>query len=220
MRSPFTSIFTGLLLGCLLANDAGAEQVLAAWENGSLTTSQPGIDGLDVSLTGVNTMDAAGSTDGTYGTFGSGASASAASFKLTGSQTVTLTVANNTASSATLDAIRFDFVRRFGGSPQDIQVRYDSGSLGSGPVTLFQTSNVGTTGYDSGDYPDYDIILSDMLADTELAVGDSAIFSIVVDGATAGGKSLLDNLAITGDAVSLPSPPLPSPGIPGRSIPI
>ena len=140
MRSSFTSIFTGLLLGCLLANDAGAEGVLAAWENGSLTSSQPGIEGLDVSLTGVNTMDAAGSTDGTYGTFGSGASASAASFKLIGSQTVTLTVANNTASSATLDAIRFDFVRRFSGSPKDIAVTYDSGDLGTNSVLLFQAN--------------------------------------------------------------------------------
>jgi len=194
-----------MLCGALLSQGTAAEQVLTAWENGTSAPSSAGLAGLNVTLNRrASTTDTVGSDDGSYGSFGTGASTAGASFKLQNSLRLTLTLVNNTAGALHLDALRFDFVRRFEGSPKDLLVTYDSGDLGVGPITLFQTNNVAQTVIDSGDYPDYDVLLSGTLADTELAPGETAVFSILADDASAGGKSMLDNLALTGSGVASP----------------
>ncbi len=206
----FRMICSFVLLGCLFTNGEGAEELLVAWESGTVVPSAAGLPGLDITLNaGTSTTDTGGSDDGTYGSFGSGAMITPASFQLKNSVQLTLTLVNNTADNLVIDAIRFDFVRRWNGSPADLLVTYDSGDLGAGPVSLFQTTNIATTAFDSGDYPDYDVLLSGNLADTQLAPGETAVFSILANNASGTAKSMLDNLALTGSAVApLPKVPL------------
>ncbi len=189
------------MIGCFAGHIADAEQVLAAWENGitTPTITVPGI-GITLGLTVAVDTYSAGSTDGTYGTFGSGAAASAVSFRIQTAETFTLTVVNNSVSNVALTAVRFDFVRRFNGSPVNILVSYNSGDLGAGPVQLLSQS-VSTTATETGNYPDKDALLSPALTDTELAPGESAIFSVAISGGT-GARSMLDNLAVTGNATT------------------
>jgi arylsulfatase A-like enzyme len=202
-------VCTGIVL--FFSFCVSAEQRLVSWEEGLTTPSGNPVAGLQATLNvnaGVS-ADSAGSADGSYGTFGSGASVSGASFKLNNTAQLTVTLQNNTTGSLVLDALRFDFLRRFPGSPKDLLVTYDSGNLGAGPVILFQTNNLVITGFDSGDYPDFDILLAHHLSETNLAPGESAVFSIVADNASAGGKSMLDNFAFTGSAAAPPQPMIP-----------
>jgi hypothetical protein len=179
-----------------------AEQLLASWEEGTTTPSHTPVAGVDASLGLTSAADtyAAGSIDGTYGSFGSGASVISNSFRIQTAETFTLTVNNNSVSNLNLAAIRFDFARRFNGSPELLSVAYESGDLGAGPV-VFLSESVDKFGSDSGDYPDFDVLLSPTLADTELAPLESAVFAVAISGGS-GSRSMLDNLAVTGDAIT------------------
>jgi hypothetical protein len=187
--------FSVLLLAlCLFAGRNGfAEQVLASWENGILSPTQTPVAGVGATLSLTVAADtyASGSTDGSYGTFGFGAAVTPGSFRIQTSEAFTITVNNGTASNMVLNAIRFDFARRFSGSPELLSVTYESGDLGAGPVVLLSES-VAKFGSDTGDYPDFDALLSPTLADTELAPSESAVFSVAISGG-AGSRSMLDN---------------------------
>ncbi|VGO21879.1 hypothetical protein [Pontiella sulfatireligans] len=194
MTNLSRNLFGCLALCCLLGQSVMSQDILATWENGSLTPTLSPVASLGATLTLDTAADAyaAGSTDGTYGAFGSGADTGALSFRLQTDHAFTLTVANHTSSNAVLDAIRFDFVRRFNDSPENILVSYESGNLDAGPVPLLST-NVLNNSTETGDYPDFDVLLSPSLNDTELAPTESAVFSIVISGGAATRTPLLLN---------------------------
>jgi hypothetical protein len=203
------SITAGWLVAVYLMDySVAAEQLIASWEDGVTSASQSPAAGVGVSLSLASAADtyAAGSTDGTYGSFGSGAAVSPVSFRIQNSETFTVTVSNMTATNLNLTAIRFDFVRRFNNAPDTVEVEYTSGDLGPGPVQLLLQS-VPTGSVDVGDYPDFDVYLSPLLGEPELAPTESAVFSVMISGG-AGSRAMLDNLAVTGE-LTTPGPVQP-----------
>lgn len=148
-----------------------------------------GIDGAIITNVIYGVGLTSGSEDGTYGSIGgdgAGAVTRSGGYEIRIGDDVDnpqlslgFSITNNTAEALELSSINFDYGRFFDNSPADIALFYDQGDLlGVAPGTLINSaSNVKTTGK-LADYNDYDWSLS-ALADTTLAPGESAQFSLV-----------------------------------------
>lgn len=221
--------FPLILCIILCAQGAQASTVLATWDEwqGAVAPSQIDADfavtGFDASITyASNRVNAGyGSKDGSFGSL-NGASTSAGgllvrarnSGQAPGGPELALRLTNDTASAYRLDSLHFDFSARNRPSKPDehgftgFDVVYNAGGL-SDAATLIESA-ADLVLHDGGkayDYSDFDIILSEQLADTVLEVGQSAMFLITFKGESdADVSSGLDNLAVTGSKVDIPEP--------------
>ena len=162
------------------------------------------------------------SEDGTWGTFdGSGTAASTVTnlgvenFTVTNgrpSAEVTLTIVNGGTDDLNLAAFHLDVVAFRPNAPRTYALNVLAGSditvgnVFTSPTTAITHLGGGLTGHDQHD--DIDLDLS-ALADSTLSPGETAILQIAFsDGTGSGGGHhlFLDNVAVSGDFVTVPEP--------------
>lgn len=169
-----------------------------------------------------------GSSDGTFGSSLSGAATGATSLLVAATYTDTLviTLNNNTGGDYQINSFHFDFAPRKSDNLNNtdtdygfnaFELNYTSGGLGPSSTLIDSQSGLDYVLVASNDklsdYPDYDFNLSDALTDLVLADGESAVFTLFFSGHSFEGggdngvnvSSVLDNVAFTGTAV-IPEP--------------
>ncbi len=142
------------------------------------------------------------SSDGTFGTVaGAGTTdTNGVLLRFNGPNILTLTLSNNTGSAYSIESLHFDYKMRQG-APDGIVIEYVSGGLGPAGNTISTVTGLTWDGsYASGavDFPDFDFTLGSALSDTELADGESAVFTLTFTGGGGNSSGVLDNVAFLG----------------------
>ncbi|MDF3127936.1 hypothetical protein P0Y35_01875 [Kiritimatiellaeota bacterium B1221] len=218
-----TSLFIFILITALPVRTA----ILASWDEWADTTDAYNADytspGFSSNLNQVGSTTSRinttfGSNDGQFGTIGS-AVTTANSLLVSNNVTDTLylTITNNSGSETSIDSLHFDFGPREGGNSTDygfnaFTLRYLSGGLGPDSTVIDTQTNLSYILVQSNnpleDLLDFDYNLADDLSDVTLADGESAQFEFVFSGhaGSNGGNvsSVLDNIAIQGSAIPEP----------------
>ncbi len=207
---------TILLALSILTTVTARAAVIASWDAWADTSTPYGADSTLSGFTA--TADSQGinrvlspytSNDGTFGTV-AGASTTDTNgvlLRFNGPNVVTLTLTNNTGFTYSIDSLHFDYKMRQS-APDGIVIDYVSGGLGPASTMIATVSGQTWDGsYVSGavDYPDFDFTLGSALSDTELADGESAVFTLTFTGGSGNSSGVLDNLAFQG-AVVVPEP--------------
>jgi hypothetical protein len=207
-----------LLAGMLIAADASADLVIAAWEfrdgsgnvtaNSTFTTNGIGTSQAFSQFVVATNAANAGSTDGTFGT-GTGldrtASTALNGLRIGGSnsnvtRTAQFSVTNNGASALNLSGFHFDYGEN--GGAYNLKVEIVAGG-GISSAVLYNQNPVNTTGFSTTAQFDHSDLSFDLtsLADRTLAVGEGVTFKFTADMGATSGPVLLDNIA-----VSIPEP--------------
>jgi hypothetical protein len=225
MKTKYTLI-AGFAFAALQFNIAQGQEALIAWDDAPETGSNTEVVDyaanhiLVTGFTGVvndgrQAVAFQGSTDGTFGslTIPGITVAESGRFELRdGSNNadarLRLTITNGTDSDYDLDALVFDFARQNTNSPTAFSVDYlqfaSGKSLGENNVQLL--SELGLVVTDAGeDFPDYSANIA-ILDDNTLAAGESAVFSITASDSSGFAQALVDNIAFTGAATTIPEP--------------
>lgn len=166
-----------------------------------------------------------GSNDGTFGTSLSGAATGATSLLVakTYTDTLIITLNNNSGQSYQLDSFHFDFAPRKSDNDDDtgtaygfnaFDLTYTSGGLGPASTLIDSQSGLDyvlvASSNQLSNYPDYDFNLADDLSDLVLADGESAVFTLLFSGNSGDSNnvnvsSVLDNVAFQGQVIPEPS---------------
>ena len=191
--------------------------LLIGWDSGggiNYAINAPGISG-NLYTSNAKTQTDGNSSDGTFGSEFGGAAVTNSGISWAvglGTNTVEgsintilgINVVNNTEYDVVLDKLHFDAARLFAGSPPDLTLIYQTGSLGVAGGTVIN-SVVGLEQQNKySDYRDFDWSLTG-LADYTLAPGENALFRLIASNGTGGGFTYIDNIGISG-TVMIPEP--------------
>ncbi len=183
--------------------------VLASWDAWADGSASGDADSVETGFTATANSESInralspyGSNDGTFGTVAGAGSADTLGvlLRFNGPKVLTLTLTNNTGSAYSIESLHFDYKRR-ASSPDEIVITYVSGGLGPAGTVIDTVSGLPYDGtYVSGavDYPDFDFNLAPALTDTQLANGESAVFTLTFNGGSGNSSGVLDNVAFLG----------------------
>ncbi|MDF3130444.1 PEP-CTERM sorting domain-containing protein [Kiritimatiellaeota bacterium B1221] len=219
-------LFSALFLQAAATSAA----TIATWDNWTDTTDTYDADSFlagfsaSIDVSGTSSINTGfGSNDGTFGENLPGAATNANSLLLSernGSNTLIITLTNNSGLDVNIDSFHFDFAPRENAIDNNehgydaFTLTYTSGGLGPDSTAIDNKTGLplvifgGTNKF--SDYPDYDYNLSDDLSDITLGNGESAIFTMEFSGNTNGTEgpntsSVIDNMAFQGSVIPEPS---------------
>jgi hypothetical protein len=212
MKKINNKIPRSLALATVVLATAATSQaaVLATWDVWDSGSADSTTSGFTAMIAGFDTIRSdRGIADGTFGNDLAGASSGdtrSAAYRGTSSNVMTLTLTNGTASAYSIDSLHFDFGVRTN-EPNSFTANYTSGGLGPAPTLLDTQTGLAQQNSTNGNLFQFDYNLSSSLADTILAAGESAVFTVDFSFDTGSGSSLslIDNVALQGTAVPEPS---------------